>query len=144
MSDVHQSLKPEYEIHETGSSGVIRMVVRGFFDPETLHRHFHENRLMVERWRLQGRRIRVLIDAVHLLPHSPEGQAIVQAATASIYREGDKVAVLVSSSLVKMQMRRALSQGDMIDFFISENAANLWLDPRPEMKVVEVAVSVGA
>ena len=77
---------------------------------------------------MQNFLIRVLINAVDLKPHSPEGQACVQDATGRIYQAGDKVAVLVSSSLVKMQMRRALSRGEILNFFISESAALTWLD----------------
>jgi hypothetical protein len=103
------------------------MQIEGFFDLATLTRHFDENAVVVLRWRQAARPIRILIDAVRLMPHSPEGQACVQNATARIYRPGDKVAVLVASGLVKMQMKRALSHGDVIDFFIVEKEALAWL-----------------
>ena len=121
---------PGYTIREDDPRGVIHMHVHGFFDIPTLSRHFDDNHVVVTRWRALGRPIRVLIDAVNLLPHSPEGQAQVQDATARIYVLGDRVAVLVSSSLVKMQMRRALPQGDLIDFFLSEQSAVAWLHRR--------------
>jgi hypothetical protein len=44
-----------------------------------------------------------------------------------IYRLGDGVAILVSSSLVKMHMRRALSRGEIMNFFVCENATLTWL-----------------
>jgi hypothetical protein len=119
--------RPAYLIREDDLSGVIRMKVEGFFDLATLDRHFAENAQVVSRWRSAGRAVRVYIDAVDLKPHSPEGQARVQQATAQIYQAGDRVAVRVQSSLVKMQMRRALAQGDVIDFFLSEAAALTWL-----------------
>jgi hypothetical protein len=122
--------RPIYRIREDDPRGVIRMEVEGFFDIDTLIRHFADNEAVVIRWRAAARPIRVFIDAVQLKPHSPEGQACVQSATARIYRAGDKVAVCVASSLVKMQMRRALTQGEIIDFFISEGAAMTWLGAR--------------
>jgi tryptophanase len=118
---------PSYAIFEDLVDGVIRMRVEGFFDVATLKRHFAENEVVVNRWRSVAMPIRVFIDACDLKPHSPEGQACVQEATARIYREGDRVAVEVGSSLVKMQMRRVLKQGDVVDFFTSEQAALEWL-----------------
>ncbi len=118
---------PAYTIEENVAKGFVLMVVEGFFDMDTLSRHFADNAAFVVRWRAMGRSIRVLIDATNLLPHSPEGQALVQQSTQQIYRPGDRVAVIVSSNLVKMQMRRALSQGQIINFFVSEAAAMTWL-----------------
>lgn len=121
---------PFYTIDEDEVKGVIRIMVEGFFDLETLDRHFAENAACVARWRHGGRPIRVLIDAANLLPHSSEGQALVQRSVQRIYVPGDRVATLVSSNLVKMQMRRALSHGDMLDFFMSAPAAMAWLMAR--------------
>ncbi|CAN5371162.1 hypothetical protein BH10PSE12_BH10PSE12_30120 [soil metagenome] len=118
---------PAYTIEEELVSGVIRMMVEGFFDIGTLTRHFADSAIYVGRWRLLGRPIRVLIDAKTLLPHSPEGQALVQKSVQRIYAPGDRVAILVSSNLVKMQMRRALSQGEVVNFFVSDVAATTWL-----------------
>ncbi|QQV77395.1 hypothetical protein H5J25_00725 [Sphingomonas aliaeris] len=120
--------KPRYRIEEDRLQEAIFINVSGFFDLSTLRDHFANNAAVVKRWRAAGRPIRVLINAVDLKPHSPEGQACVQDATSRIYRPGDRVAILVSSSLVKMQMRRALSRGEILNFFISENAAVTWLD----------------
>lgn len=120
--------RPKYRIEEDRLQEAIFISVDGFFDLRTLRNHFAENATVVKRWRATGRPIRVLINAIDLRPHSPEGQACVQEATSRIYRPGDRVAILVSSSLVKMQMRRALSHGEVLNFFISENAAVTWLD----------------
>ncbi|MDO6416700.1 hemerythrin domain-containing protein [Sphingomonas sp. BIUV-7] len=120
--------RPGYTVREDLPRGVIRMMVDGFFDLETLSDHFTDNEIVVKRWRSADRPIRVFIDAVGLKPHTPEGQACVQEATARIYEKGDKVAVRVSSSLVKMQMRRALAEDDIIAFFVSEAAALTWLE----------------
>ena len=119
---------PHYRIEEHRLQDAIFISVDGFFDLRTLRNHFAENAAVVKRWRATGRPIRVLINAVDLRPHSPEGQACVQDATSRIYQSGDRVAILVSSSLVKMQMRRALVHGEVVNFFISENAAVTWLD----------------
>jgi hypothetical protein len=118
---------PAYTIEENLAEGFVHMVVEGFFDMGTLSRHFADNADFVRRWRAMGRSIRVLIDAANLLPHSAEGQALVQQSTQRIYVPGDRVAVIVSSNLVKMQMRRALSQDQIINFFVSDSAAMTWL-----------------
>ena len=107
---------------------MIHIMIEGFFDLVTLERHFSAETAIVDRWRAEGRPLRVLIDAVNLLPHSIEGQLRVQQATETIYRTGDRVALQVSSSLVKMQMRRAYTQGSTLNFFLSNSAARMWLD----------------
>lgn len=120
-------LQPIHSIREDRATGIIHIIIEGFFDLTTLERHFQAEKIVVDRWRSEGRPIKVLIDAVNLLPHSPEGQARVQQATQTIYRAEDKVALQVSSSLVKMQMRRAFTQGDTLNFFLSNDAARMWL-----------------
>jgi hypothetical protein len=125
--------KPEHSIEEDRRRGVILITVKGFFDIPSLRDHFDANAIIVTQWREAGLPIRVLIDAVDIQPHSPEGQAYVQDATARIYRPGDRVAIIVASSLVKMQMRRALSRGEILNFFISKSAGFTWLDLQQEL-----------
>ncbi|MDO6413259.1 hypothetical protein Q4F19_02590 [Sphingomonas sp. BIUV-7] len=120
-------LPPTYAIHEEEHERVVRMVVAGFFDRETLLRHFADNAEFVTRRRAAGRPIRVLIDALKLQPHTVENQAIVMQSFEQIYRPDDRVAITVESSLVKMQMRRTHSFGEIIGFFVSETAAMTWL-----------------
>ena len=127
QSIVHSAAPPSYTIYEDRTQGVVRMIVEGFFDVQTLHLHFVENTAFVAQWNREQRPIRVLIDAVRLLPHSVEGQAIVQNAIQRIYRPGDRVAILVASSLVKMQMRRSHTHGGIINFFVTAEKAMDWL-----------------
>lgn len=141
MSSSLVATKPIHTIEDNQRPGVILIKVAGLFDLPTLRHHFAENAVAVQRWRSADRPIRVLIDAVDLKPHSPEGQACVQEATGRIYRPDARVAILVSSSLVKMQMRRALSRGEILNFFISENAALTWLDVRQQPRRQYEAVS---
>jgi hypothetical protein len=127
MATPSASTHPEHTIEEDRLEGVILITVKGFFDLPPLRAHFAECAAVVARWRVAGRQIRVLIDAVDLKPHSPQGQACVQDAIDRIYLPGDKVAIVVGSSLVKMQMRRALSR-DILNLFISKGAALTWLN----------------
>ena len=121
------SLKPAHTITEDDRLGIIHIVVAGFFDRKTLDEHFAVKKRIVERWRADGRPICVLIDAVSLKPHSAENQSYVQEAVANIYRPSDRVALLLESSLIKMQMRRSLSHGELSNYFISKHAAITWL-----------------
>ncbi|WP_420145825.1 hypothetical protein [Sphingobium sp.] len=122
------NLTPSHSICEDAPVGAIRVDVSGFMDIPSLESHFREMRMVVSRWRSQHRAIRVLVHAIDLMPHSPEGQRYVDTANASIYQPGDKIAVLVSSSLLKMQMRRMFNAKELMEFFISERAAHLWLN----------------
>jgi hypothetical protein len=139
MSSSLVPAKPAYTIEDARLQGVILIRVEGFFDLPTLRGHFAENAAVVRRWRAADRPIRVLINAVNLKPHSPEGQACVQDATGRIYQPGDRVAILVSSSLVKMQMRRALSRGEILNFFICKNEALTWLDVQQPSQQLQAA-----
>jgi hypothetical protein len=118
---------PSYTIDEDEEARVVRMTVAGFYDRKLLIQHFAENEEFVVRWRAVGRRIRVLIDANDLLPHTPENHAIVMRSFERIYYPGDRVAIIVSSSLVKMQMRRTHTYGEILGFFCSHSAAMQWL-----------------
>lgn len=131
MPENGSKLNPTHSVREDRTSGLIHIIVAGFFDLATLKQHFKAEAALVNRWRAEGRAIRVLIDAVNLLPHSIECQTYIQEATGTIYRLGDRVALHVSSSLVKMQMRRVFTKGNTLDFFISNDAAKLWLDAKP-------------
>ncbi|MHA6724298.1 hypothetical protein [Sphingomonas sp. RS2018] len=132
MTATSLDLMPFHSIREDRASGLIYIKIEGFFDLATLERHFKAEKAAVDHWRWEGRPIRVLIDAVKLLPHSTECQARVQRETGTIYRAGDRVALQVSSSLVKMQMRRVFTQGNTLDFFLSNDAARMWLDAQPD------------
>ncbi|TZG24607.1 hypothetical protein FYJ91_18460 [Sphingomonas montanisoli] len=120
-------MPPTYTIDEDHIPGIVCMMVEGFYDAETLARHFDDNAEFVSRWRARGKPIRVLIDANNLQPHTPVNQAFVMRSFERIYRPGDRVAIMVASSLVKMQMRRTHSFGEIIQFFVSEQSATTWL-----------------
>lgn len=132
MTAYFPNLKPLHSLREDRASGVIHIKIEGFFDLATLDRHFKAEKAAVNHWRWEGRPIRVLIDAVNLLPHSTECQIVVQREIGTIYRAGDRVALQVSSSLVKMQMRRVFTQGNILNFFLSNDAARMWLDAQPD------------
>ena len=129
MLDHHFSTvtPPAYAIREDEPKGIVRMMVEGFFDRQTLTLHFADCAKVVARWRASGRPIRVLMDAHNLQPHSAENQAFVMQSFERIYFPGDRVAIMVNSSLVKMQMRRTHAHGNIIAFFVSESAASTWL-----------------
>ncbi|WP_230781834.1 hypothetical protein [Sphingomonas sp. Leaf37] len=82
MSNSLVAAKPTHAIEDDQLHGVILISVTGFFDLPTLRDHFAENGAVVKQWRAAGRPMQVLIDAVDLKPHSLEGQACVQEATA--------------------------------------------------------------
>lgn len=118
---------PAYTIEGDAGNGLIRIMVEGFFDLDTLSRHFAENAACVSLWRSQRRPIRVLVDAVNHHPHSPERMALVQRSIQRIYAPGDRVAVVVASNLAKMQLRQGLGQEEIMHFFVSNAAAMTWL-----------------
>lgn len=108
--------------------GMVRMRIEGFFDRETLIQHFADSAEIVAKWKAADRPVRVLIDATGLLPHTPDNQTFVAQKFSNIYLTDDKVAIIVASALVKMQMRRTQENDDIIQFFDSDAEALIWFN----------------
>jgi hypothetical protein len=118
---------PTHYIEEDVAGRVVRIKVAGAFDRAMVVQHFVDNEACVRRWRAAGHPVRVLVDASELHPHTPDNQALVMASIERIYRLGDRIAIVSGSSLVKSQLRRTHTYGDIIGFFVSGSAAMTWL-----------------
>jgi hypothetical protein len=118
---------PAYTIREVDAQGHIDVTIGGFFNLGTLSRYFREMDAIVARWRAAGRPIRLLISATGLQPSTQEMQAFAQDAVGRIFLPGDRIAIIVESSLVKMQLRRVNEAADVVHFFVSKNAAMTWM-----------------
>jgi hypothetical protein len=127
MSSLSLQIAPVHRIDEHMNRGVIQITAQGFFDVETLRIHFDELEYILRKWRMLGKPIRVLVDAVNLLPYAPAVQTVFHESIQRVYAPGDRVAVLVASNLMKMQVRRALNQGELNAYFVSSTAAMTWL-----------------
>lgn len=87
--------------------------------------HFFELATLVRSVRQAGGQIRVIVDLRGTPAQSPETIERIGVG-ARIYGEGDRIAIIVDSSLAKMQMRRVVRSAQH-EIFISPKAAMTWL-----------------
>lgn len=111
------------------ASGRIDVTGAGYWSPPYIDSHFKKVADLVRSHRAAGVPIRVLVDLRKADIQSRETVEHMSRSTSDIYTAGDKVALLVASSLAKIQMRRA---ADVIapEFFISLPEAEAWLAAR--------------
>ena len=75
--------------------------------------------------RLRFGRVRVLADLRNSPVRTQEAAERLRMGNLALYRSGDRVALIVESSLLKMQLRRTLVEYQNI--FLSPHAAETWL-----------------
>ncbi|ODP38494.1 hypothetical protein [Sphingomonas turrisvirgatae] len=80
---------------------------------------------IVRTLRLRHGKVRVLADLRHAPVRTQEVAERLRLGNQALYRPGDRVALVVESSLLKMQLRRTLTDNQNI--FLSPNAAETWL-----------------
>ncbi|MDO7841319.1 hypothetical protein [Sphingomonas immobilis] len=108
------------------ASGITVVTGIGSWTPAYVDAHFAELRRQIEAQRLLGIAVQVVVD-LRDADIQPQGTSErIAANAASSYREGDRVALVVSSSLAKMHMRRCAARRDF-ELFLSYNAALTWL-----------------
>jgi hypothetical protein len=105
---------------------IMRLHSRGFLEPVEIDRCFVDAAKILGMMRTTGIPVRALIDAREAVIQSPASAERIRVGTRQIYLPGDRVAMLVSNSLVKMQLRRVVD-GRTHELFMSENAAMVWL-----------------
>ncbi|QIG81395.1 hypothetical protein [Stakelama tenebrarum] len=108
------------------ANGVIRTVASGLWEREKLLIHFSRIRRMIEQVRARGEQVLVLRDLRNAETQPPEIAQLVNIEGRRCFADADRLAVLTSSSLLKMQMKRAVSHSRAA-FFLSPNAAMTWL-----------------
>lgn len=116
----------ELTIEVDQASGLVRVTGRGFWSALHADHHFSKLDAILRGIRMAGLRVRVLVDLREAAVQPAETAERIGRATQEIYQPGDRVAIVVGSSLAKMQMRRAARIANH-DFFVSPSAAEMWL-----------------
>lgn len=75
--------------------------------------------------RLRFGKVRILADLRNSPIRTQEAAERMRTGNLALYRDGDRVALIVESSLLKMQLRRTLVEYQNI--FLSPSAAETWL-----------------
>lgn len=90
------------------------------------HAFFEDWRDVVGRIHTAGRPVSALADMSSSPVQRAEVADYITIATRGLYTGDDAIAMLVPTSLAKMQMRRVLDPR-FHEFFVSRHAAELWL-----------------
>ena len=105
---------------------VIRVAGCGLVSIDNTDRHFEELERTLIRARSQSRQIRVLVDLRAISVQSHAVAERIAFWTKRVFRQEDRVAIIVASSIVKAQMRRVAFIAQR-ETFLSETAAGEWL-----------------
>ena len=104
---------------------LIRVTGQGFCDEQASNSFLSDLKAAIAAQRLRGP-VRVLVDGRKMVTQSADVVNRMQVETGKLYRDGDRVAVLVSSPLFKMQLQRSVAD-NFRRLFVSEDEAQLWL-----------------
>ena len=107
-------------------NAVIRVTGNGAFSPDEVDAFSARFTRMIALMRARCNCVRVLVDRRGCPPDSPETAERLRYHSEHNFRPGDRVAVIVDSSLSKFRLK------DMLDdrthmLFVSANAALTWL-----------------
>lgn len=106
--------------------GIVRVTGRGLWTPDEVDSHFDELDPILQAERRARGGALVLVD-LHGAPVQPIAVADrIRFHTSRMYRPEDRVAIIVRSSFVKVQMKRAAAVAHL-EVFISPDAARIWL-----------------
>ncbi|MEI9851797.1 MAG: hypothetical protein WDN24_14285 [Sphingomonas sp.] len=122
-----------YDIAFDGSSGIISVRANAVLNAEEFARYARELRHHVLRARWRQGQVRILVDATAggVLP-GDVAQGIAELQRELLTGAHDRIAVIVSTSLQKLQVRRISLPGKG-ETFLSESAARTWLSAYAHM-----------
>jgi len=115
-----------FEIRHDEDLEIIRVSGVGVQRVEDVDRYLAELGRSIAAMRARRGPIRLLADLRHSPVRSQPVAERLRLGNLTLYRAGDRVALLVESSLMKMQLRRNLVP-EYQAIFMSANAAETWL-----------------
>jgi hypothetical protein len=128
------SLSGEMSVRFDVSTGKIFSYGSGFWSVRQTIAFFEDWRHIVRRVHAADQSISALVDMSESDIQKVEVADIIARATAGMYRHGDAIAMLVPTSLSKMQMRRVLDER-FHGFFTARGVAEMWLDARARVRM---------
>ncbi len=108
-------------------SNLITIFGQGLWTPATIAAHFRQMERAMNDMRARYAATRILCDIRFQLVQPQEIVESIRDGIERLYTPADRLATVVGSSLVKMQLRRQLARANA-QYFISVDAAKTWLD----------------
>jgi hypothetical protein len=116
------------------STGVIHVDSTGVWDIEYFHTFATKQESLINQCQADHGIARVLSDTRIAGVVTREMADLISEFTARCYKPEDRIAIIVESSLLKLQMRRVFSPC-RVEVFTSSEAAETWLFERdPELQ----------
>jgi hypothetical protein len=107
-------------------AGLIRGIGEGFWTMEQASTHIQTWKECVRAIQNMQMPVRVIADLRKSQTQSQKVASFVRDALMHVYLPRDRMAVVVESSLAKMQFRRIVS-GEGYGYFVSYDAAETWI-----------------
>lgn len=106
-------------------TGIIRVKSAGFWSLRQIEEYFLNYNDCVRNFHVRDVHVASICDLREAATQSREVTDLLSIRVADLYTPGDRVAMIVPNSLVKMQMRRVLD-GRYHEFFLSLSAGERW------------------
>lgn len=116
-----------FQIDIDDSSQLVQVAGRGFWTLEMIDQHFDRLRAIIAGRRPKWQAVKVLVNIQEALVQPAEIIERIGIRTAQIYEPEDRVAIVVTSNLARMQMRRGVVRLQH-EFFLKEYQAIAWLN----------------
>lgn len=114
--------------------GIVYIIGRGFWEDDLIDRHFIELRRTAALARRNASFVRVLVDLRDAAVQSPAVAAKIKNETRLIWTEADRIAVVLQSTLAKLQIKRVVDGGNHASFTRIDDARR-WLGLRPRERI---------
>lgn len=106
--------------------GLFRSWASGFWSISVMRQFFAAYEAEISAIREAGMPLRVIADVRESAVQSAEVAQFILDRVTAIYRPGDRVALIVATSMLKAQLRRILP-GGIHEYFLSGDAAEKWV-----------------
>jgi hypothetical protein len=114
-----------HRIEFEAEAGILAVRLTGFLDDTASRRFADDLAVAIKAIRVSGQPLLFLVDnSEGRVASPPVAQALAERLRTE-YRPGDRTAIIVASSLNKLQARRF--SGSANEVFMSEKAARTWL-----------------
>ena len=118
------------------AQGILIVRVEGMWTLPEVARYGREAGPQFEAARIRAGSLRLLVELSRTEVLSQNILAPLAKAGMQFAREDDRVALVVASSLMKLQMRRMIGEAPA-NIFVSEQAARMWLTAHDQAAVAE-------
>ncbi|MBV9843275.1 MAG: hypothetical protein JOY99_17360 [Sphingomonadaceae bacterium] len=118
----------KFVIHWDEARAAVRIETFGIWSVDDFNEFYPLVRAAYDKSRARLGYALVLVDGTKAHVQTSELIQYMQAQGQIISKPGDRVAVIVSSSLLKLQMKRVTEAVDTVQYFLSPSAADTWLN----------------